>query len=91
MKRAAAALGTANPVKGQAMHRHRFSEQFSSTNRADHSTPTAQGFVLCPLPLQAGWQGQGCPWQQVYQLAFAQAQAVVKPSRLERLQANTSN
>jgi hypothetical protein len=46
---------------------------------------TTAGFVLCPLawwpcltPAQWLWQ------QAVYQWAFAQAQAVVRPSILER-------
>jgi hypothetical protein len=46
--------------------------------------PSPGGFVLCPfcLPLAPA----GCaPWQQaLYQWAFAQAQAVVRPSLPER-------
>jgi hypothetical protein len=45
--------------------------------------PPASGWVLYPLVCLPGW---ATPWWQVYQLALAQAQAVVRPSRLERLQ-----
>jgi hypothetical protein len=47
--------------------------------------PAASAFVICPLsglpalpPDQAAWQ------QALYQWAFAEAQAVVQPSILER-------
>jgi hypothetical protein len=45
--------------------------------------PSANGFMMCPLPLNPSsadrsWQ------QQVYQMAFEQAQAVVRPSWIER-------
>jgi hypothetical protein len=39
------------------------------------------GFMVCPvalMPCQSSWQ------QQVYRAAFEQAQAVVRPSLLER-------
>ena len=47
------------------------------------ATATAtSGFMVCPLVLQgAAWS-----WQHVYQLAFEQARAVVRPSILERWQ-----
>jgi hypothetical protein len=67
------------------MFHHRFSEQFAPPAAvAEHPLPTMPGFMLCPLPLPQGWQGQPPPWQFVYQVAYAQAQAVVAPSRLER-------
>ncbi len=72
------------------MHHHRLLRQMSA-DRTDGSSPPAQGFVMCPLPLQQGWQGPACPWQQVYQLAYAQAQAVIRPSVMERFQANSWN
>jgi hypothetical protein len=72
------------------MHRHRFSDQFSGSPRAEAASP-GQGFILCPLALQQGWQGAVCPWQDVYRLAYAQAQAVVRPSLLERFQVKNWN
>jgi hypothetical protein len=48
------------------------------------------GFVLCPLAILAPVHGQ--PWQRLlYEQAFREAQAVVRPSILERLQAATNN
>jgi hypothetical protein len=68
------------------MQRHRFREQLAKEEMTRRQPAVPQGFVLCPLALTQGWQGQACPWEEVYKVAFAQAQAVVKPSRLERLQ-----
>jgi hypothetical protein len=48
-------------------------------------TWTPQTFVLCPLPFpQAVSAAQWAVQQWVYQCAFEQAQAVVRPSILER-------
>lgn len=72
------------------MQRHRFREQLAKEElRRQEVVP--QGFVLCPMALTRGWQGQACPWETVYQMAFARAQAVLKPSRLERLQREVWN
>jgi hypothetical protein len=68
------------------MQRHRFREQLAMEEMAHRAEGWPAGFVMCPLALTQGWSGQGCPWEAVYQMAFARAQAVVKPSRLERLQ-----
>jgi hypothetical protein len=46
---------------------------------------------MCPLAIQPGWQAQGCPWQQVYEMAYAQAQAAVRPSILTRYQTENWN
>jgi hypothetical protein len=74
------------------MEHHRFSGQLLALDQTDESTPSTQGFVMCPLALQQGWQGPAaCPWQQVYQMAYAQAQAVARPSLLERFLANNWN
>jgi hypothetical protein len=44
--------------------------------------------MVCPVVLQTGaWAWQ----QQIYQWAYEQAQAVVRPSRLERWQAASAN
>jgi hypothetical protein len=49
----------------------------------------APAFVACPVALQ-GWAG-ACPWQAVYERAYAQAVAVMRPSIVERLQRDLTN
>ncbi len=73
------------------MHRHRFSDQLTAEEHIEHPGPPQGAFVMCPLAVQPGWQNQACPWQHVYELAFAQAQAVNRPSVLDRFQANNWN
>jgi hypothetical protein len=75
------------------MHQHRFREQQQFSPRPAIATPvlSATAFVVCPLMLPQGGMGQQSPWPQLYQLAFEQAQAVLRPSRLERLQAVSLN
>ncbi|MFO0841393.1 MAG: hypothetical protein U0797_03195 [Gemmataceae bacterium] len=68
------------------MQRHRFREQLAKEEMARRQPTVPQGFVMCPMALTQGWQGQTCPWEEVYKLALERAQAVVRPSRLERLQ-----
>jgi hypothetical protein len=53
-------------------------------------TATATAFVLCPVALQT-WGLAPCPWEQIYRMAYEKAQAVVRPSIVERLQANLLN
>jgi hypothetical protein len=68
------------------MHRHRFLDLVEQRHLP---TPLAQplntsGFCMCPLGLVPG-AGASMAWQQrIYQLAFAEAQAVVRPSLPER-------
>jgi hypothetical protein len=71
------------------MHRHRFSNQFA--HEATTATPAEQAFVPCPFVLLPGMPAGHCPWEQVYQLAYEQARAVVAPSRLERYQRFSAN
>jgi hypothetical protein len=73
------------------MHLHRFSGMLSEADRQDRSIPSAHGFVMCPLALQPPVQGLACPWQQVYELAFAQAQAEARSSLMERFQMHSRN
>ena len=69
------------------MQPHRFREQM--TNLIPPSPvsgpPASVGFMMCPAGI-AAWIGVETCWvgQQIYQLAFQQAQAVVRPSRMER-------
>jgi hypothetical protein len=78
-------------MKRQAMHHHRFANQFSAQAEVERPAPLSPGFVACPLALQQGPQAGGCPWQQVYQWAYAQAEAAARPSLLERFQATNWN
>jgi hypothetical protein len=61
------------------MQRHRFREQLEQPRfpRAQAPAVNASAFCACPWSL-AQWQ------QHIYQLAFAEAQAVVRPSLPER-------
>jgi hypothetical protein len=76
------------------MSRHRF----LGLVRTEPALPAnasalVSGFVACPMVLQAAvlQAGQWAWQQQVYQLAYEQAQAVVRPSLLERWQAASAN
>ncbi len=75
------------------MHHHRFLQQkgFAPLSSVAASAPSASAFMVCPAVLSQGWMGQPCPWRQLYQLAYEQARAVLRPSRLERLQAVSWN
>jgi hypothetical protein len=75
------------------MLHHRFLKQkgFAPLSTAVATTPSVSAFVVCPAALSQGWMGQPCPWRHLYQLAYERAQAVVRPSRLERLQAVSWN
>jgi hypothetical protein len=46
--------------------------------------PAPGAFVACPLPLSTAPPGYALWQQALYQWAFAQAQAVVRPSLPER-------
>jgi hypothetical protein len=76
----------------QDMSQHRFAGLISAQpiSSLPLATKNYEGFVVCPLAVQT--LGQGQPWQrQVYEKAFREAQAVVRPSILERLQVATNN
>lgn len=69
------------------MQRHRFSHILNATQDKHQAGPIANttGFVVFPLAGDRGWTGAPERWQQqVYQWAFEQAQAVNKPSWIER-------
>jgi hypothetical protein len=68
------------------MQPHRFRNLTASWRLPRPPEPQAavKGFMMCPPALvQRGRDSQEL-WQQVYRLAFAQAQAVVRPSLPER-------
>ncbi len=69
------------------MHRHRFRDQLDLLNAPRPTLPgaCAGGFMACPLALVHALPQQWAWQQQVYQAAFRQAQAVVRPSVLERV------
>jgi hypothetical protein len=66
---------------------HRF-RSWLGENRLSQSSvaqPSLKGFVACPVPvLQAFGMHQLTRQQQLYQMAFQEAQAVARPSILER-------
>jgi hypothetical protein len=69
------------------MERNRFSPEtrLAQLPRAPRSEVRPAGFVLLPLGLVLGPAAEQWLWQQwVYLRAFEQAQAVVRPSLLER-------
>jgi hypothetical protein len=70
------------------MHHDRFvgSQGNGPRSGAAAQVARASAFIACPVALLQGGVGPSLLWQQVYQLAFEQAQAVVRPSRLERYQ-----
>jgi hypothetical protein len=68
------------------MQRHRFLEHIPAPPATSVGVPN--GFMVFSLPVASLAQA---PWQQLYQLAYEQARAVVAPSRLERLQAALPN
>jgi hypothetical protein len=69
------------------MHRHRFLEQLNRLPLPQpqaHPIPTS-AFCACPLSLMAGLSVATMQWRQrIYQLAFEEAKAVVRPSLPER-------
>jgi hypothetical protein len=74
------------------MSQHRFADLISSpaSSAPSLSMNGCHGFMVCPVAVQA--LGQGQPWQrQLYEQAFREAQAVVRPSIVQRLQAATNN
>jgi hypothetical protein len=69
-------------VEAIIMQHHRFREQFvpPSVPRVASQPLNSTAFCVCPTNPFGTW-----PWQQlVYQIAFREAQAVVRPSLLER-------
>ncbi len=82
-------------LEGEAamQHHHRFEhlQNVAPISTAAAAAPAAGAFMLCPVALMQGWMGQ--PWLLLatYQQAYECAQAVVRPSRLERLQVATLN
>ncbi len=68
---------------------HRFADLIPAqpVSSSPLATQTCAGFMVCPLAVPAGqaWQ------RQLYEQAYREAAAVVRPSILERLQAATNN
>jgi hypothetical protein len=75
---------TQHRVSTVSMHRFRNLLEARRLPAPPAPQPSSAGFVGCPvalLPLAGSGVGA---WQHVYQLAFEQAQAVVRPSLPER-------
>ena len=78
---------TGQRVEATTMYRHRFLEQLEPQRlpRPQARPINAAAFCVCPMALVTGVPAVALSWrQQVYQLAFEQAQAVVRPSLPER-------
>ena len=74
------------------MH-HRFRDQqgFAPVSTATADTPAAGAFMICPAALAQGSMGQPWLWLAAYQRAYENAQAVLRPSPVERFQAFSWN
>ena len=69
------------------MSRHRFASLMESYRLPQVHQPaiTSEGFVVCPLLLQQAASVEQLAWQNaLYQLAFEQTQAQLRPSLPER-------
>ena len=69
------------------MQFHRFRNQLASLRISEMAPSRASesGFMACPAALFVLFAGSPAQWQRhVYELAFREAQAVVRPSILER-------
>jgi hypothetical protein len=74
------------------MSLHRFADLIPTQpiSSSPLATNVCAGFMVCPLALPEWMPGQ--TWQrQLYEMAYREAVAVVRPSILERLQAATNN
>lgn len=74
------------------MHHHRFRNQqgFGPATTAPACVPAVGAFLACPAVLLPGGMGQA--WSlAAYQMAYERAREVLRPSRLERLQAVSWN
>jgi hypothetical protein len=68
------------------MNSERFSNGWPIRPPSDPAAVSARAFVVCPVAA-----GASLPCADLYRLAFAQAQAVVRPSIVERLQRDLCN
>jgi len=76
-------------TKDGTMNGERFQGWLLTKPRTEPATSTP-AFVMCPIALQP-LAGTPCTWEQVYRMAYEQAQAVVRPSIIERLSASLAN
>jgi hypothetical protein len=67
------------------MQRHRFSEQLEQRRLPHPPAQAVKGNAFCACPIGLVMAGPAWLWQQrLYQIALAEAQAVVRPSLPER-------
>jgi hypothetical protein len=67
------------------MQRHRFRQQSDQTRFLHPQTQPINPSAFCVCPPSLVMSGLAAAWQQrIYQLAWEEAQAVVRPSLLER-------
>jgi hypothetical protein len=67
------------------MSGNRLFELLRTTGQSQQPAPSA--FMMVPVAVQTSLFG----WEQVYRRAYEQAQAVARPSILDRLSANLEN
>jgi hypothetical protein len=79
-------------AKGPTMQHYPFLGQLDNRMGASAGAAplSATAFVMCPAACLMGWPTHAMMWR-VYQMAYEQAQAVVRPSRLEILERATVN
>lgn len=70
------------------MPRHRFADLMHSESPANTVVATANrgAFMMCPAGLRPATLAELLVWQQVFERAYREAEAVCRPSRVERLQ-----
>jgi hypothetical protein len=74
------------------MPQHRFSHLLTREPQPALPASLSGGLVACPVALRQGLSAATLAWQQqIYQRAWEEAHAVVRPSVLERLQAGLLN
>jgi hypothetical protein len=74
------------------MSQHRFAHLTPASSPGAMATAVRDpGFMICPVALRPATADQTQLWQQLFERAYREAQAVVRPSILERLQTDALN
>jgi hypothetical protein len=82
----------ASAQESELMFSHRFSTTLPETPKRNVASTSAAGaFVVCPMALWPATPQELMMRQDLYERAYREALAVVRPSRLERLEALAIN
>src|SRR2546423_13759683 len=88
MKSSGCICSSLEPAEDHVVASHRFRNLLRENRLSPPSVsqPFLKGFMCCPAPVLQTLQGQQLSrqQQQIYQMAFQEAQAVARPSILER-------